>query len=419
MNSDLPDFVRRRMEVVYLRRVREDWGGQHLFRGRHPGPRAIRLDTNDYLDLTAAPELAAAHATAASMRDRGTLMSAVFQQGGPQERLEVDFAAFLGHPAVMLCQSGFAANTGLLQSVASPGVPVYLDMMAHASFREGILSARADAVAFRHNDVEDLCNQIRQRGPGLVVADSVYSTHGTLCPLATLTRAAAEMGCFVVIDESHALGTHGSHGEGLVASLKLQPWVHAVTASLSKAFAGRGGLVACDPVLAEYLRFTSVPAIFSSALQQQDLAHLEAALALIRNADAQRIRLHSNARRIRSGLHELGYFVSSGTEQIIALEPGREPLALTLYNALAAHEIFGAIFCPPATARNRAILRLSVHCGLSEEDLHHILAACAEIRDEVKLSEWRSTRKWKGLETPSVLSAPPVREGAATGGVAR
>ena len=405
MNADLPDFVRRRMEVVYLRRVREDWGGQHLFRGRRPGLGAIRLDTNDYLDLTTAPEMAAAHAKALSTRDRGALMSAVFQQGGPQERLEADLSAFLGHPAVMLCQSGFAANTGLIQSVASPGVPVYLDMMAHASFREGILSAGADAVAFRHNDVEDLCDQIRRRGPGLVVADSVYSTHGALCPLATLTRAAAETGCFIVIDESHALGTHGSHGEGLVASLQLQPWVHAVTASLSKAFAGRGGIVACDPVLAEFLRFTSVPAIFSSALPQQDLAPLDAALALIRAAGAQRQRLHSNATRLRSGLHDLGYFVSSGTEQIIALEPGREPLALTLYNALAAHDVFGAIFCPPATARNRAILRLSVHCALREEDLHRILTACAQIRDEVKLSEWRSTRRWRRLETPSVQSA--------------
>lgn len=406
MNSQLPDFVSRRMEVVYLRRVREDWGGQHLFRGRRPGPGAIRLDTNDYLDLTAAPEMAAAHAKALSTRDRGALMSAVFQQGGPQERLEADLAAFLGHPAVMLCQSGFAANIGLIQSVASPGVPVYLDMMAHASLREGVLSAGADAVVFRHNDVEDLCDKVRQRGPGLVVADSVYSTHGALCPLATLTRAAAEMGCFVVIDESHALGTHGSHGEGLVASLQLQPWVHAVTGSLSKAFAGRGGIVACDAVLAEFLRFTSVPAIFSSALPQQDLAPLDAALTLIRGADGQRQRLHSNATRLRSGLHDLGYFVSSGTEQIIALEPGREPLALTLYNALAAHDIFGAIFCPPATARNRATLRLSVHCALREEELHRILAACAEIRDEVKLSEWRSTRRWRRPETPSVPSTP-------------
>lgn len=395
MNAELPEFVSRRMEVIYLRRVREDWGGRHLFRGRQPGPRAIRLDSNDYLDLSAAPELAAAQAAALHTHHRGALMSSVFQQGGPQERLEAEMAAFLGHPAVMLCQSGFAANTGLIQSVAGPGVPVYLDMMAHASFREGVLSAGADAVAFRHNDVEHLCDRIRQRGPGLVVAESVYSTHGTLCPLAALTRAAADLGCFVVIDESHAFGTHGAHGEGLVASLRLQPWVHAVTASLSKAFAGRGGIVACDAVLAEYLRFTSVPAIFSSALLHQDLGPLKAALALIRGADERRQRLHGYSRRLRAGLHDLGYFVSTGTEQIIALEPGREPLALILREALAAREVFGAIFCPPATGRNRAILRLSVHCALSEEDIHDILAACAEIREEVNLSEWRSTRKWR------------------------
>lgn len=394
MRSELPDFLVKRMEMCYFRRVRDDWGGRHLLRGLQPGPGSILLNSNDYLSLSRHPEIVGAHQAA---QGQGTFMSAVFlRRDNACELLEAELAGFLGHAASMLCQSGWAANTGLLQSVAGPGDPVYFDMMSHASLLEGARSAGARQILFRHNDVEDMCDQIREGGPGIVVAESVYSTDGALCPLADLTRAAAEMGCMVVIDESHSLGTHGEHGEGLVASLRLHPWVHVVTASLSKAFVGRGGLLACPKDLCEYLRFTSLPAIFSSALLDHEISCLATALKVIRSEPQRRRRLWINSRRLRSGLDALGYAVSSGTEQIIALEPGRESMTMDLRDALEARGIFGAVFCPPATPMNRAIVRLSVHSGLQDSDMEAVLAACAEIRELVRLEDWRSSRRRRG-----------------------
>lgn len=42
-----------------------------------------------------------------------------------------------------LCQSGYAANVGLLQAVADAQTPVYLDTLAHKSLWEGVHAARA------------------------------------------------------------------------------------------------------------------------------------------------------------------------------------------------------------------------------------------------------------------------------------
>ncbi len=382
------------MDDRYFSGKQKDWGEAHPLRGREPGPGSILLNSNDYLGLARNPTILHKQSDALLVAGQGALMSSAFLgPGSPHDALERSLAAFLGHEGVLLTQSGWTANIGLVQSTAGPNIPVYFDMMVHASFHEGIRSAGARGIPFQHNDVEHLYDQIRENGPGIVLAESVYSTDGSLSPLPDLTRTAAELGCVVIIDESHSLGTHGSQGEGLVASLQLHPWVHAVTSSLSKAFVGRGGLIACSAKLREFVRFTSLPAIFSSALLRHEIAGLEAALDVIRADDERRRRLRDNANALRRRLDELGYFVASGSEQLIALEPGRPDFTLALRDALEARGVFGAVFCPPATAKNRSIVRLSVHSELSANDLDRVFAVCTEIREEIRLNEWRSTRK--------------------------
>src|SRR5690606_28136656 len=112
------------------------------------------------------------------------LMSGVFLQGdNVQKRLEKRFASWIGYESSVICQSGYAANVGLIQSLARKDVPVYIDMNAHASLWEGIHSAQAVARPFRHNDIDHLRRQLQRYGEGVLCVDSVYSTTGSVCML--------------------------------------------------------------------------------------------------------------------------------------------------------------------------------------------------------------------------------------------
>ena len=65
-------------------------------------------------------------------------MSAVFlNDTSMQRRFEQQVAAYLGADAAVLCQSGWSANTGLVQALVDKQTPVYLDQFAHASLWEG------------------------------------------------------------------------------------------------------------------------------------------------------------------------------------------------------------------------------------------------------------------------------------------
>lgn len=394
-------FLQQRLDAYFKNPRRAAWpAGEHVLKGRVPGAGAIRLQSNDYLGMAAHPDvLAAACAgvgTDESVVDSASVMAAVFLHGdNPQSCFEAAMARLLGSPATVLSQSGWAANTGLLQAIVTPGTPLYIDMFAHMSLHEGAQIARAEVHRFMHNSVRSLERQVRRYGPGFIVVDSVYSTSGAVAPLRELVELAERMGCVLVVDEAHALGTHGPRGAGLVVELGLTERVHFRTFSLAKAFAGRAGLVACSAEWAELVKYQANPAIFSSGLMPSEIARLDVIREQIERADDRRTRLAELAGRLRTGLRSLGYDIGASVSQIVSLQPGEEWRTMMLRDALEARGVFGSVFCAPATPVNSSLLRFTVHSQLTEQQIDHVLAACASVRDEVRLEEWESTRRMR------------------------
>lgn len=411
-SAPLPEFVTARVQGYYDDRVARSWGGGHIMRGRRPGPDALHLSSNDYLSISKHPQILQSMGEAILADGNGLLMSGIFLHGeNPLLALEDRLAGFLRSEASILCQSGYAANTGLIQSIASSGTPVYIDVLAHMSLWEGIRAAGANAVGFLHNDVDHMERQVRRNGPGVVIVDSIYSTNGSMCPLAAIVDTGVRHGCVLVVDESHSLGTHGPGGAGLVVELGLADRVHFRTASLAKAFAGRAGVIACSRRFQDYFKFESRPAIFSSTLLPHEIAGIDATIGVIEHETWRRTKLASNAHYLRTQLTQLGYNLNGSVSQIVALESGTEERTIVLRDALESRGIFGSVFCAPATAQNRALMRLSVHASLKQAELERIVRVCEAIRDEVGLDQWASTRRMRA--TPRATAKIGAEECAA------
>ena len=394
--------LRERMASQFRKRWEEEWGARLPTQGRVPGRDAVRLDGNDYLAVTGHPAVVQAQVDSLRENREFVVQSVVFQHhGSPTSRFEAAIARHLGKERAMLSQSGYAANVGLIQVIADAQTPVYLDSLAHMSLWEGVRAAQASGHAFRHNDPEHLARLAQRHGPGLVVVDSVYSTTGALCPLERMVEAAEAHGCMILVDESHSLGTHGPQGRGLCAELGLTHRVHFITASLAKAFAGRAGVFTVPEELRAFMVAHSFPGIFSSCLLPHEIAGLAATLDVIRGADDARARLHANTRRLRAAIAQAGYPIGQGSEQIISLEAGTEVDMLALRDALESRGVFGAVFCAPATSRNRAMVRLTLSAGLTDAEMAHVEAVLREIAPIVRPWEWPVARRLAVRESPS------------------
>ena len=393
-NPALGAQLTQRIARDFTPRWEKQWGGKFVLHGKTPGPNAIRLDGNDYLGVTGHPQIVQAQVDALRKQQEFVVQSGVFHLNQhPTRALELALAGWVGKDDGFVCQSGYAANVGLLQAIADAQTPVYLDTLAHASLWEGVHAARAPAFAFRHNDPAHLARMIAKHGPGIVVVDSVYSTTGALCPLVEVVEVAEQGGCMILVDESHSLGSHGPEGAGLCAELGLSDRVHFITASLAKAFAGRAGFFTAPAHMRHYIFCTSFPNIFSSSLLPHEIAGLTATLELIRQSDDARARLHAHTRRLRASLSDMGYPIHQGSQQIIALESGTEPDTMVLRDRLEERNVFSAMFCAPATSSKRAMMRLTLNAGLMDSELDHVEAAAREIAPLVKPWDWPIARR--------------------------
>jgi len=385
----LSSHLRQRIDIQFRERWEKDWGRKFVTHGRAPAADAERLDGNDYLSVTGRSEILQAQLDALRHNREFIVQSGVFQlDGSPTSRFEAALADYVGKQGALLCQSGYTANLGLIQVIADAQTPVYLDSLAHMSLWEGVRAAGAPAYAFRHNDPDHFAKMAARHGPGLVIVDSVYSTTGALCPLTQIVEVAEAHGCMILVDESHSLGTHGPQGRGLCAELGLTERVHFITASLAKAFAGRAGFFTMPDELRPYLMCHSYPSIFSSCLLPHEIAGLGATLEVVRDSDAARARLRRNTARMRQSLSDLGFPIHHGSEQIISLEAGPEVDTLALRDAIEARGVFGAVFCAPATSRNRSMVRLTLNASLTDAEMSHVEDVAAEVAPLVKPWEW-------------------------------
>jgi CAI-1 autoinducer synthase len=389
-HAKLSPTITSRVDANYSSRVISEQIMNHPINA----PVALQLVSNDYLALSRHPDVIEAMIRSLSGGGNGTPMSGVFIHGTcAQTALQQRLARLMQAQSGLLCQSGYAANVGLLQSIANSETIVHIDMLAHISLWEGIRSAGAIPVAFIHNSYESLEKNILRHGPGVVVIDSIYSTTGAIAPIREVVEVCERHECVLIVDESNSLGTHGPMGAGLVAEMGLSHRVQFRTASLAKAFSGRAGFVACSKQFSEYLRFESLPAIFSSPLLPHDIAGLNATLTVVQNECWRRELLRNNAKIVREELTAMGYNLNDSQSQIISLESGPEECTLLLHKTLIAKGIMGAPFIAPATPKNRSLIRFSLHAALNSDEIEKIISICKAIRHEVGMYEWPSTKR--------------------------
>lgn len=405
-----PPFLFDRVEDYYERRLRQECAGQHPLKGRTPGKDAVRLRTNDYLCLAADQRVIDAEVKILNAMGHGDSVSRVWghQQKDALRAFEERMAHLMQAEDAVVCSSGYTANVGLIQAMASPKTPIYLDMKAHMSLWEGVASARAVGRPFRHNDAEHLSRLIERHGAGIIVVDALYSTDGAVCSLLDFVKVSERYGCVLIVDETHSFGTHGPMGAGMVVKEGLADRVHFRTVGLSKAVASRGGIILSSRRNAEFFRYQAYPSIFSTSVLPHEVAGYNAVLDILEREDWRRHKLHRNHTYLRTRIAALGYNIEHSHSQIISLEPGETRLLLLLRDALESRGVFGSVFYPPATPDRRCLIRFTLNCNMTTDELDHVVRVCRDIRDEVRMTEWRSTQRMprKPIVTPDPLPSP-------------
>jgi 8-amino-7-oxononanoate synthase len=362
--------------------LRAKAGLTRTLRPRGAGDAVVDLAGNDYLGLSTHPEVTAAAARALSAYGLGATGSRLVRGSTEAHHaLEDDLADWLGADRSLVFSSGYLANLAAVRALVQPRTLLVSDAHNHASLIDGCRISGAETVVTPHADVEAVAAALGAAPgrPAVVVTESVFSVDGDLAPLARLHAVARRHGALLLVDDAHALGVTGPAGAGGVAAAGLagQPDV-LVTATLSKALGGAGGVVAGPAEFVRHLIETGRTFIFDTALPPAVAAGVSAAVGLARAGDDLRAELADRAALAVRRLRAAGLTVSAPDAAVVSVTaPG--PEAATAW-AADCRDRGVAIGCfrPPSTPDSRSRLRLTISAGVPRTDFERALDVIGE-----------------------------------------
>jgi glycine C-acetyltransferase len=347
----------------------------------------VNLSSNNYLGLTTHPRLRerALEATRRFGVGTGSVRTIAGTMAIHME-LERRLAEFKQTEAVVVFQSGFAANAGTVAAILTKDDVVVSDELNHASIIDGCRLSRAAIKVFPHRDVAAARRILESLPAGqrtLLITDGVFSMDGDLGPLPELCRLAEEFGAIMMVDDAHASGVFGRNGRGTIDHFGVHGRVDVQVGTLSKAIGVLGGYVAGSRALIEFLYHRARPFLFSTSHPPAVAAACIAAIDVLLEEPALIERLWDNTRFFKAGLERLGFNTGTSESPITPVIVGDGALAMTLSDRLFVAGVFAQGIAAPTVPPGKARVRTIVTATHTRGELQFALDTFAKVGREL------------------------------------
>ena len=327
------------------------------------GKRRIMLGSNNYLGLTAHPEVIEAGVKAYEQYGSGCSGSR-FLNGTLQLHLELEkeLAEFLRKESVVTFSTGFQSNLGIISAIVGRHDYVICDRENHASIYDGCRLSMGKMLRYAHADMNDLeakLKSVPENAGCLIVTDGVFSMGGDIANLPEIVRLAKQYGAKVMVDDAHGLGVIGEGGRGTASYFGLEDDVDIYMGTFSKSLASLGGYMASSERVANYVRHNSRPFIFSASITPASCASALAALRVLKAHPELVERLSQVSSRARQGLLDKGLKIRMSETPIIPIYTYDTMTTLTRAKQLYEAGVYVNTVLPPATSPTECLLRTS------------------------------------------------------------
>jgi 8-amino-7-oxononanoate synthase len=272
---------------------------------------------------------------------------------GGERLIHADFenalAEFVGSESALTLVSGYLTNLTTISSLLGKRDLILYDELSHNSIMAGVAACKANAVEFRHNDMEYLRHVLQtQRAEHrncLIVVESLYSMDGDIANLPELLKLKDEFNAWLLIDEAHSIGVLGKTGRGICEHFGEDPKrIDLIIGTLSKTFVSCGGFICGQKVILDWLKYLLPGFVYSVGLPPVIAAAAGAALQVIKDEPGRVDKLTANAHRFLTKAKEAG--LSTGPAEGYAIVPVMFP---DMKSTMAASDYLmqRGIYAPP------------------------------------------------------------------------
>ncbi|MFL7894053.1 MAG: aminotransferase class I/II-fold pyridoxal phosphate-dependent enzyme [Anaerolineales bacterium] len=292
------------------------------------------------------------------------------------KELEATIADFKRAEAAVTYTSGYVTNLTVISSLVGRGGYVISDKLNHASIVDGCLMSGAKFLRFRHNDMQDLEQRLKNLPGGstkIIVADAVFSMDGDIIDFPKVVELSRKYKAWLMIDEAHSVGMLGDTGRGIEEYFGMEGTVDIKMGTLSKTIPSVGGYVAGKQDLIDFLSHASRAYIFSAALPPAQAAAANEAFKVILDEPWRMEKLKANTDQFINGLKERGFDTMLTSTAIVPVLCGDDDRAFALTRAAQNHDVFVLPVVSPAVPPGLARLRATVTAAHEPDEIEYAM----------------------------------------------
>ncbi|MBA3045144.1 MAG: glycine C-acetyltransferase [Candidatus Thermoplasmatota archaeon] len=345
------------------------------------GNEVIMLCSNNYLNLSNHPKIKRASKKAIDTHGAGSgSVRAIAGSMDLHFEAEKRVAKFKRTESALIYQTGFAANAGLIPQLVEKGDIIISDELNHGSIIDGVRLSKADKGVFKHSDMGDLENVLRDADSKgyrriLIITDGVFSMDGDIAHADQIVKLAQQYGAMTYVDDAHGEGVIGPDGRGVGAHFGIEGKIDVEMGTFSKAYGVVGGLIAGSQDLVNYAYNKSRTWLLSGSHPPAVAAAQIAAIEVLETEPRHVKRLWKNTRYFKKNIKRMGFDTGHSETPIIPLMCGESAKAKELSAFLYKEGIFALPIIFPMVARDKARIRIIMNAGLKREHLDKALDA--------------------------------------------
>jgi len=290
------------------------------------------------------------------------------------ELLETEMAVDYGK-SVLLFNSGYHVNIGILPAICTKQTLILADKLVHASIIDGIRLSEAKFIRYKHNDYNHLERLLQQNSSEykeiIIVTESIFSMDGDCANLEKLVALKKQYNALLYLDEAHAVGVRGEKGLGLAEEFKVLDEIDILVGTFGKALASYGAWVACSEVIKNYLINKARSLIFTTALAPIQIAWTRFIWNKVKSMHSERQHLKLISAKLGNTLLQKGYSLDSDS-QIVPMTVGDNNISIQLSEQLKRKGFLALPVRPPTVPANSSRIRFSLSANISLEEIRSL-----------------------------------------------
>ena len=303
-------------------------------------------------------------------------------------KLERELAEFVGKDEALCFSTGFTVNSGVIPCLTGRQDYIICDDRDHASIVDGRRLSMSTCLKYKHNDMEDLENQLKKCRPEsikLIVVDGVFSMEGDLPDLPKIVELKHKYNATIMVDEAHGIGVFGRNGRGVCDHFGLTNEVDLIMGTFSKSLASIGGFIAADSTIINWLRHNARTYIFSASNTPAATASALEALHILQQEPERIEALWDVTRYALKRFREEGFEIGETESPIIPLYV-RDPEKTFVATARAYEEgVFINPVIPPACAPQDTLVRVALMATHTHEQVDRAVKALKKVFIELEI----------------------------------